>query len=89
MTVAQHGYSNERAHSRHGNHQTFPEKHVESVSVFPGAYNFPEHAQLMRGFRLAHGRIETANSKGSRNRLGPLSLIPLVGIAVRLRNSQN
>jgi len=89
MTMAWHGYKNERAYSQHGNNETFPKKHVERMSVFPRPHNFPEHAQRMRVFRLAHGSIETAKSKDSRNPLGLLSPVPLAGIAVMLRNSQN
>ena len=89
MTMAWHGYKNERAYSQHVNNESSPEKHVDHMSVLPQTHAFAEHAQRMRGFRLAHGSIETAKSKDSRNPLGLLSPVPLAGIAVMLRNSQN
>ncbi len=64
-------------------------KNVERMSVISRPGNFSEHARRMRDFRRSHGRIETAKSKDSRNPLGLLSPIPLSGIAVMLRNSQN
>jgi len=87
MTTAWYRYRNEAAYSQHGNNEPSPEKHVAHMSVLPQSHALAEHAERMRSFRLAHGRIETA--KGSRSWLGLLSLLPVEGIAVMLRNSKN
>ena len=85
MTTA--WYRNEAGYSQHENNEPSPEKHLGHMSILPQSHAFPEHAERMRSFRLAHGRIETA--KGSRSRLGLFSLLPAEGIAVMLRNSKN
>ena len=64
-------------------------KHSKSSYTWPGSQDFPEHAERMRDFRLAHNSIESIATGGNFNPFRRLGLIPPRGIALRLRNALN
>lgn len=64
-------------------------KHSKSRCTSPGSQDFPEHAERMRDFRLAHNGTESIATGGNFNPFRRLGLIPPRGIALRLRNALN
>lgn len=65
------------------------EKHIKSRYIFPVSQDFPEHAERMRDFRLAHNGIESVATGGNFSPFRRLGLIPPRDIALRLRNALN
>ena len=89
MEIVWNRYRNEQSYSNYRTDGDYFEQYVERMRTFLIPHDFLEYTEHMKALYLAHASTEPVEAKARRGLLRLLNLIPIYGIAVLPRNSQN
>ena len=89
MEIVWNSYKNEQCYSNHRSDGDFFEQGTELMTAFGGSHHFLEYTKHTGAFRLVHTNTEPVAAGARRSLLRLLNLIPVYGIVVLPRNTQN
>jgi len=89
MEIVWNRYRNEQSYANHRRDEDSFDQYVERMGTFLGSHDFMEYTEHMKAPCLTHASTEPVGAKARRSLLRLLNLIPIYGIVVLSRNSQN